>query len=296
VIESQRLRVATFNLLHGVPVVGADAASLRPTLDANGRPVGPPPVLDDAALRDSVRRLNADVLGLQEVDVHQPRSGHQHQVQLIAEESGAPWWRFVPAVRGTPGVERDWQPADHTDHRSHDDAVHDEGPRYGIGLVSKLPVLEWHTTVFDAAPWTLPLLIPASPRPRVIRVPDEPRAALAAVIATPTGRLTVATTHLSFVPGYNVRQLRRLRTWLAGMPRPLILMGDFNLPGSLPRRITGFTSLIDAPTYPSNRPRAQLDHIMADGLTRSAVAGVRGETLALPVSDHCALVVDLTLP
>lgn len=127
-------------------------------------------------------------------------------------------------------------------------------------------------------------------------MPDEPRVALAAVIDTPAGRLTVATTHLSFVPGYNVRQLRRLRAWLTPMPRPLILMGDFNLPGSLPRRITGFTSLIDAPTYPSNRPRAQLDHLMADGLSHSAVAGARSEVLALPVSDHCAVAVDLTLP
>ena len=45
---------------------------------------------------------------------------------------------------------------------------------------------------------------------RVIVVDDEPRAAVIARLHTPQGRLTVANTHLSFVPGWNRRQLRRL--------------------------------------------------------------------------------------
>jgi len=289
------MRLATFNLLHGMPVVGAAPDSLRAGVGGDGQLVAPSPAISDEALRDAIASLDADVLGLQEVDVHQERSGRSHQVAAAAEALGAPWWRFVPAVRGTPGTERDWEPADDNDHHSHEEPVEDRGPRYGVGLVSRLPVVQWRSTVFDAAPWSLPLLVPASPRPRVMRIPDEPRVAIAAVIDTPSGHITVATTHLSFVPGYNVRQLRRLRAWLAGMPRPLFLLGDFNLPGSLPRRITGWTSLAAAPTYPSFKPRVQFDHVLADGLTLDAVASARAESLALPVSDHCALVVDLTL-
>ena len=289
------MRLATFNLLHGVPVVGADPADLRPTLDENGRPVGPASVSSDTALRLAATTLDADVVGLQEVDVHQPRSGGHHQVTSVAEALDAPYWRFAPAVRGTPGTERTWTPSMPGDHHGHETVPVDDGPRYGIGLVSRWPVLEWRTTVFDAAPWSLPLLIPASPRPRMMRIPDEPRVAIAAVIDTPDGLLTVATAHLSFVPGYNARQLRRLRTWLIDLPRPVIVMGDFNRPGSLPRRLTGWTSLARVATYPSNRPRVQFDHVLADGLTPSQVASARATALALPVSDHCALAVNLDL-
>ena len=289
------MRLATFNLLHGVSVSGADPASLRPLLDERGRPIAPAPVLSDAPLRESARLLDADVVGLQEVDVHQERSGRAHQVRSVAEALDAPFWMFVPAVRGTPGLERDWLAADAVDHRGHDDDPADVGPRYGVGLVSRHPVLAWRATVFDAAPWSLPLVIPAAPRPRVMRIPDEPRVAVAALVDTPRGLITVATAHLSFVPGYNVRQLRRLRTWLADLPRPLVLLGDFNLPGSLPRRITGWSPLVSAPTYPSTGPRVQFDHVLADGLTAVQLASVRSEVHTLPVSDHCAVSVDLTL-
>ena len=286
------VRLATFNLLHGVPIVGADANTLRPVLDDEGRVIGPPSVTTDADLRAAVRLLAADVLALQEVDVHQERSSGQHQVRIAAEEMGAAWWRFVPSVRGTPGVERTWEAADTNDHHGHDDHIEDHGPRYGIGLISKYPVREWFATSFDPAPWSLPLLVPSTPRPALMRIPDEPRPALAATIESPLGLITVVTTHLSFVPGYNVRQLRKLRAWLTPRARPLVLMGDFNLPGSLPRRLTGWRPLVSAATYPSSRPRVQFDHIVADGLTASA----SGFAVALPVSDHCALVADVDSP
>ena len=166
---------------------------------------------------------------------------------------------------------------------------------YGVGLVSRLPVLEWRTTRFDPAPWSLPLLVPAEPRPRFVRVADEPRAAIAAVIEGPHGPVTVATAHLSFVPGYNVRQLRALRIWLAGLPRPLVLLGDFNLPGRIPARVTRWTPLVRGATYPSMRPRVQLDHVLADGLSAGVTATARPAVHLLPVSDHAAVSVDLDL-
>jgi endonuclease/exonuclease/phosphatase family metal-dependent hydrolase len=306
------VRLATYNLLHGMSVLGGMPAPAR---DGQGRVVGPPTVDDDGPLRDAVERLDVDVIGLQEVDVHQPRSNYAHLVRAVADAMDAEHWRFAPAVVGTPG-EPGWSAADPTlDHVSHpdtpqvpsvlrpgDDLPHDTdyevrrmGPLYGVGLVSRLPVLEWRTTRFDPAPWSLPLMIPAEPRPRFMRVADEPRAAIVAVVQGAHGPFTVATAHLSFVPGYNVRQLRSLRTYLAGLPRPLIVLGDFNLPGSLPARITGWTPLLRQATYPSMRPRVQLDHVLADGLTAHQQATARTEVHLLPVSDHAAVTIDLDL-
>jgi endonuclease/exonuclease/phosphatase family metal-dependent hydrolase len=215
---------------------------------------------------------------------------------------GAAHWRFAPAVRGTPGAERSWVPAaGHDDHGSAehgaDDDPADAGPRYGVGLATRLEVLQWRARRFDPAPWSLPLLVPGQKRPQVLRIPDEPRAALAAVVVGPRGPMTVATVHLSFVPGYNVRQLRQLRAWLAGMPRPLVLLGDLNLPGRIPARVTGWTQLARVATYPSYGPRVQFDHVLAEGLTpeQSARAAATARAVPLGVSDHCALVVDLDL-
>jgi endonuclease/exonuclease/phosphatase family metal-dependent hydrolase len=295
------LRIATYNVLHGMPVLGGVPSVPR---DASGRPTGPPVVDDDAALRSAIAMLDADVLGLQEIDVHQPRSGMAHQVRAAADAMDAEHWRFAPAVVGTPG-EHGWRPAttahEHTSgrtagHRPDSSTEVDRmGPLYGVGLVSRRPVLEWRTRRFDAAPWSLPLLIPGDPRPQVLRVPDEPRAAIAAVIEGERQPFTVVTTHLSFVPGYNVRQLRELRRWVADLPRPLLVIGDFNLPGSLPRRISGFASLFRGATYPSMRPRVQLDHVLADGLTNAQLASAHGQVHLLPVSDHAAVTVDVDL-
>ena len=299
------MRLATFNVLHGVPVLGGVPAAVR---DADRR--GAPHVEDDAALRAAVVQLAADVIGLQEVDVHQPRSGFTHQVRSVADALDAEHWYFAPTVVGTPG-EHGWSEADERlDHASSGSArrpgsslarsgaveVRRMGPLYGVGLVSRLPVIEWRSTRFDAAPFKLPLMVPTDGgRPRFARVPDEPRAAIAAVIEGPNAPFTVATAHLSFVPGYNVRQLRALRRWLADLPRPLILLGDFNLPGRIPSRVTEYIELVHQPTYPSFGPRAQLDHMLADGFSAHELATSAAQVHLLPVSDHAAVTVDVDL-
>lgn len=281
------IRFATFNLLHGVPILGATATGQQP--------VAAMPPGDDALLREAVCAINADIIGLQEVDVWQPRSAMAHQVESVAHALGAEHWLFAASVSGTPG-EQGWTSGSDSHIHGSADLGHaiEQTPLYGVGLVSRLPVLSWQTERFDPAPLSLPLMVPSQPRPRFIKVADEPRSAIAAVIQGQHGVFTVATAHLSFVPGYNVKQLRQLRTWLAGLPRPLIVMGDFNLPGNLPARITGYTSLVKQATYPSMRPTAQLDHILADGLMPSAIAS-QAVVQPLSVSDHAAVSIDLDL-
>lgn len=262
------LRAGSFNILHGMRVLGGSGEA------------------DTATLRESVARLDTDVLGLQEVDAWQPRSGGVDQTAVAAAALGAEHFRFVPTVVGTPGPGAQFRPSTAQDIEQADQS---DQPLYGVGLVSRIPVVKWRHLIMPAARASLPLLVPGNPRPRFMRVPDEPRAALAAVLDLPTP-VTVATVHLSFVPGFNVRQLRRLRAWLADMPRPLILLGDFNMPGNLPRRVTGWKTAELGPTYPVFRPRIRFDHILSDGI-RPAQAQVH----PLPVSDHCAVTAQFSL-
>ena len=257
------MRIATFNILHGRSV-------------AHGG-------VEEAELRAAARELDADVLGLQEVDRHQERSQLVDQTAAVAEELGAAHWRFVPAVNGTPGRVVTWAPS------QDDDGATTTGPTYGVGLVSRLPVRDWRVRRFRPAPVSMPLMVPGTKG--LASVPDEPRVAVAAVIETPRGLLTVVTAHLSFVPGWNVAQLRTLTGWARDLPAPRLLIGDLNLPGPVPQWVSGWVQLARITTYPAHRPRVQFDHVLADGITPSSVHSVR--SLQLPVSDHCALAVDL---
>ena len=154
-------------------------------------------------------------------------------------------------------------------------------------------------TRFPPAPVSMPLLAPSEGgRPRAIRVPDEPRSAVAGIVELPHADVTVATAHLSFVPGVNTKQINELRAFVAGMPRPMILMGDFNTPGGIPGLVTGWEQVARVPTYPVMRPRIQFDHIMADGWTAPALTQARlsARAVPLPVSDHCALVAEFPNP
>jgi endonuclease/exonuclease/phosphatase family metal-dependent hydrolase len=253
-----QLRFGTFNLLYGCSVETG--------------------VADEGDLRPAAAALDADVLGLQEVDRSQPRSGKVDQAAVVADELNAPWWRFVPMLAGTPPT---WAHAESLDDSA--DSAH------GVALVSRLRVLHWDVRRFPPASVSLPLRVTG--RRGLTRVPDQPRVALAAVVIGPDGPFTVATAHLSFVPGWNARQLRAITHWLATMPPPRVLAGDLNLPGRVPGSLTGWVDLARAPTYPSWRPRVQWDHILASGI---GLGSVRAATsMQLNISDHCALVVDL---
>ena len=253
------MRLATLNLLNGT--------SLSDRGVSRGR------------LSEAVRALAPDVVGLQEVDRLQPRSHHGDLTAQVAEAMGAEHWRFVPALIGTPGAQ--WRAATDDDDTSTDAA-------YGIGLVSRYPVTSWHVTRLPAAPVRSPVLLPGTKQ--LLWLQDEPRVGLAAVVETPLGRVTVATTHLSFVPVWNGVQLRTLVADLARLPGPQFLLGDLNMPPPFPRALSGWRSLAKAATYPSWDPRLQLDHVLAHGDV-PVVNAVESPQLA--ISDHRALLVEL---
>jgi endonuclease/exonuclease/phosphatase family metal-dependent hydrolase len=125
---------------------------------------------------------------------------------------------------------------------------------------------------------------------RVMVVNEEPRAAVIAQLNTPVGRLTVANTHLSFVPGWNRRQLRRLIRALHGLPGPRLLTGDLNMTPKTVHRWSGMRGLAAAATFPAETPDRQLDHILTDD---DRLRGGPAEADLMPISDHRPLVVDV---
>jgi endonuclease/exonuclease/phosphatase family metal-dependent hydrolase len=247
---------------------------------------------DAEALARSVGALGADLVALQEIDHLQPRSGTRDQIgDLVAALSaGGERWtgHFLPTVLGTPGLVRTWRPA-----------ASPHGPpggaAYGIGLVTRLPVRAWPSLRLTSYWGRLPMLVP-TPRGRMVPVlvPDEPRAVLGAVVETELGVLTVLGTHLSFLPPRAAFQLRRIVDWSRSLPEPRILLGDLNLPGSLPATVTRWRRLADGPTFPAPAPRRQLDHALADALDPAAEA--RARTVRGEVSDHRAVLVELSRP
>ena len=229
--------------------------------------------------------LDVDVLGVQEVDHLLPRSGAVDQTTALAAAlaAGEAWEsRFAAAVHGTPGSAATFRAAG---------ASPADEPSYGVALLSRHPVRRWAELRLTPSRARLPVLLPPGGDRGVLWVPDEPRVALAAVVAAPAGDVTVVTTHLSFGPWRAVPQLWEVVRWVRDLPGPRVLLGDLNLPGRLAAGVSGWTPALRAPTYPASAPRVQLDHVLVDGPTsvRSATTRTVGH------SDHLALRAELVV-
>jgi endonuclease/exonuclease/phosphatase family metal-dependent hydrolase len=253
------MRVATFNILHG-----------RSPRD--GR-------VDVDRFADAVHNLGADVLALQEVDRNQPRSSHADLTTVAAEAMAATEHRFVAAISGSPGAM--WVAA--TGNEQPHTAA------YGVALLSRYPVRSWQEVRLPALPGRVPWKWPGQRLPVLVR--DEPRVAMAAVIETPHGEVTVVNTHLSFITWWGTRQLRVLLGWIGERHRPLIVAGDLNLGPSRVAGVSRMRALVSEPSFPADSPRVQIDHILGDGSL--TLTPRRAMAHRLPLSDHRALSVDL---
>ena len=253
------MRIATFNILHGRSLHDGAVSLDR--------------------LRDAVKELDADVLALQEVDCDQPRSELADLTRVAAEAMGAVSHRFVAALAGTPGAT--WIAATGTEQPG--------SATYGIALLSRYPARNWQVIRLPRIPVRFPVYL--SGPGRVMTVREEPRAAVMAQLDTPLGELTVANTHLSFVPGWNRLQLRRLVRDLRALPGPRLLMVDLNMTPKPVAAVSGMRPLAEAPTFPRDAPVRQLDHILTDD---TSIDARHSDAPVAPISDHRALVVDLS--
>jgi endonuclease/exonuclease/phosphatase family metal-dependent hydrolase len=245
------------------------------TFNINGRSPGENKV-DLDRLANSIRTLAPDILALQEVDLSLPRSHDADLAAIVAEAMQCVDHRFVAALAGTPGT--GWVEAG--------DGAAITGPAFGNALFSRYPVRSWKVLRMPGAGPHVTLPLPGPGRVAVIG--EEPRVALIADIETPHGVVRVASTHLSFLPGPNLVQLRRVTRYV-GKP-PALIMGDLNLPGGVHRAITGYRPLARHRTYPAAHPLVQLDHLLLKGELGQVW---HTAALRLAVSDHRALLADL---
>ena len=194
-----------------------------------------------------------DVVGLQEVDAGSLRSANIDQIQYLARQGGFPYWYRQ--------INRDLGPfAQHSN-----------------GLLSRLrpgPVTEH-------------------------KLPGLPgRGAVVVEIPLADGeQLAIGIVHLAL--GWRAR--KRQLSYLAGLVEEhplLVLMGDFNC-GSDSRSLramvkrTGMQGLdYNLKTFPSWRPRHNLDHILVTQPLRILSAHV----IDYPLSDHLPLSMTLGLP
>ena len=221
----------------------------------------------DAAGRDNldrvaelVRRVEADVVLLQEVDRGTERSGRVDQLARLERATG---------LRGAFGKTLDYQGGD-----------------YGIAILSRWPI----------AADTL-VRLPVEPPQERAGGSYEPRGALHAVIDAPGGLLHVVNTHMDAGAddAYRIQEARTVRriaeTARADAARVLV-GGDFNAePASRVARLLAQGFLADAwidcgegegLTYPADAPIKRIDYLLVT--TAWSCAGA--EVIATTTSDH----------
>lgn len=148
----------------------------------------------------------------------------------------------------------------------------------GIALLTTLPVTHYSVIELGRAP--------ADSVPRVAQVVD---------VRLPGGHgLRVINTHLT----HALTSPLQLRGLLAATKKrstadalPTVIAGDLNMPRFVAARTPGFTCGVRGPTYPSGRPRVQLDHLLAD----RGVGWEHGAVLADAGSDHRPIRAQLTI-
>jgi len=250
-----KLKVLSFNICHGHGIDGRQ--DLKRTIEA-------------------IRQIDADIVGLQEVDrFFGERSGWEDQPEQLAQSLG------MHVVFG-PNLDRGPHP-EHPDRRK----------QYGTAILSKHPILASRNHMLPQ-----------------VHVPDgynEPRGVLEAHIQTDGAVIRFFNTHLGLKAKERMLQAKRLLELARPEEGNCIVTGDFNaLPGS-PELDILKTKLCDTyaefhggqhePTFlstaGSRAPEAVkcIDYIFCSRSFRTVGAAV----LFTLASDHLPLVAELAL-
>jgi len=252
------LRVATYNIRYGG---GEDG------------------VFDLDRTAAAIAELDADVIGLQEVDVHwSDRSNHLDVAQQLAD-------RLDMEVRFAPIY--DLAPAEPGDPRR----------QFGVAVLSRVPIVAF--TNHD-----LTRLSTQDPNP----VPRPMPGFAEAVVEVDGARVHVHSTHLDHRGDPSVRErqvadtVRILRAHPIGTPQ--VLTGDLNALADAPELqplwaprgpLTTVLPFDDSPTYPAAEPQTRIDHVAVTRQLEVIDARVPDTELARTASDHRPVVTTLEL-
>ena len=281
VAPAQRMRVISWNLLHGQKIPPTNSQDWQAEVVS--------------AAKKIADELQPNFIALQEVDYFQSRSDLTNQTKLVAQSMQLKYWAYLPTLIGTPGEK--WRSVKDLKNSIITESSIDKNPKasYGIALATNWPIKKLYVKKLGRSIIGMPLLIPKDDGKgvRFIYVKDEPRVAL---IAELENGYTIATTHLSFVPGVNVFQLNKLTSYLKKLPGLALLTGDLNLPANLPSKFSGFKSLISQATYPSWKPKIQFDYIMLRKSKLKSVSSIKPiKSTATGISDHTPIGVEIQI-
>jgi beta-glucosidase-like glycosyl hydrolase/endonuclease/exonuclease/phosphatase family metal-dependent hydrolase len=256
----ERIRVATYNIHAGA---------------------GEDNVFDLDRTAAAIRALNADVVGLQEVDVHwDARSQWRDVARELADRLGmdnafGPIYDFDPPAPGQPRRQ------------------------YGIALLSRYPIARSENHL-------LTRLSTQDPNP----VPTPMPGFLEAEIKIGTDRVHAYVTHLDYRADPSVRrtQVDETLTELARDPHsdPQLLLGDMNATPDAPELARLWTGVRDAwmvagttsggpLTYPALQPQKRIDFVTVSAGTRVESAAVPDDPALVGASDHRPVVTQLVL-
>jgi endonuclease/exonuclease/phosphatase family metal-dependent hydrolase len=229
--------------------------------------------LDLARTAAVLASQDADVIGLEEVDVHwAARSQWRDQASALAEALDmrvffAPIYSLDPPEEGSPRRE------------------------YGIAILTALPVVHTENHLITRLSTQSTEPVPA-PAPGFAEV----------VVEAGGARVHVYATHLDYRADPSVRaaQVADMREILAADPEGAqqVLVGDFNAPPDAPELAPLWADLVDTwaavgdgpgLTYPAVDPVKRIDYVTHSPQIRT----VRTTVLQTPASDHLPVVADL---
>lgn len=224
-------RVATYNIRHGARLDGH---------------------VDHRALVETCAELDADVVGLQEVDSRRVRSSLRNQAALVARRLGYTLVYGTVLRTGTIG-------------------------RYGNALLARGQIHDVDI---------VQLVRPSKRQPRGAILARIELPTLEITVAVT--HLQHHPTRLRGEPPEAPLQLRGLLEAMQLRPRPRLLLGDLNLDAPRAKPLlaaAGFDSAPESPTFPVDQPRVTLDYIAVDGLRI-----VESRVVPTRTSDHRAVV------
>ena len=163
-------------------------------------------------------------------------------------------------------------------HGAHAHAISTADGDYGQALISRWPLAA--SSVHD------------------LSYPErEPRRAIGADVATPTGMLRVIATHLGLSVRERRAQAQVLLDLLGPLDRPLVVMGDFNdwfWAGSVRRALERVLPRCTRyRTFPAPLPTLELDRIYVSPAVRLAAS--RTDRSAKALSDHLPVIADIEI-